>query len=157
MCSSWCFCLLSVTCCLPSLQHLVNLFARLSNDNIGYVDWDPYIPKVCFFFSALHHLLHVLVLVCFEIWGTRCHVWPDDLLCYCLTVCISWPLLCLRETHYQVSLLISLLVTEGKWLASWLFWFMFFWHHHHVILINKHTVLTCLVRYHGPLISVTTN
>ena len=50
MCSSWCFCLPSVTCCLPSLQHLVNLFARLSNDNIGYVDWDPYIPKVCFFF-----------------------------------------------------------------------------------------------------------
>ncbi|XP_063047941.1 proteasome activator complex subunit 4A [Engraulis encrasicolus] len=25
---------------------LVNLFARLANDNIGYVDWDPYIPKI---------------------------------------------------------------------------------------------------------------
>uniref|UniRef100_A0A671Y3T0 Proteasome activator subunit 4 n=1 Tax=Sparus aurata TaxID=8175 RepID=A0A671Y3T0_SPAAU len=32
---------------LPSWEvHLVNLFARLSNDNIGYVDWDPYIPKI---------------------------------------------------------------------------------------------------------------
>lgn len=28
------------------LQHLVNLFARLANDNIGYIDWDPYIPQV---------------------------------------------------------------------------------------------------------------
>uniref|UniRef100_A0AAY4C5R9 Proteasome activator Blm10 middle HEAT repeats region domain-containing protein n=1 Tax=Denticeps clupeoides TaxID=299321 RepID=A0AAY4C5R9_9TELE len=26
--------------------HLVNLFARLANDNIGYIDWDPYIPKI---------------------------------------------------------------------------------------------------------------
>ncbi|KAI1887190.1 hypothetical protein AGOR_G00203600 [Albula goreensis] len=25
---------------------LVNLFARLANDNIGYIDWDPYIPKI---------------------------------------------------------------------------------------------------------------
>ena len=34
--------------CLPDvvLQHLVNLFARLANDNIGYVDWTPYIPTV---------------------------------------------------------------------------------------------------------------
>lgn len=31
------------------LQHLVNLFARLANDNIGYIDWDPYIPQVCWF------------------------------------------------------------------------------------------------------------
>ncbi|KAL3050189.1 hypothetical protein OYC64_012265 [Pagothenia borchgrevinki] len=32
---------------LPSWEmHLVNLFARLSNDNIGYIDWDPYIPKI---------------------------------------------------------------------------------------------------------------
>uniref|UniRef100_A0A667ZGH3 Proteasome activator subunit 4 n=1 Tax=Myripristis murdjan TaxID=586833 RepID=A0A667ZGH3_9TELE len=32
---------------LPSWEvHLVNLFARLANDNIGYVDWDPYIPKI---------------------------------------------------------------------------------------------------------------
>lgn len=31
-------------------QHLVNLFARLANDNIGYIDWDPYIPKVYIFF-----------------------------------------------------------------------------------------------------------
>ncbi|TKS89783.1 Proteasome activator complex subunit 4B [Collichthys lucidus] len=32
--------------CLPDVvsQHLVNLFARLANDNIGYVDWTPYIP-----------------------------------------------------------------------------------------------------------------
>uniref|UniRef100_A0AAQ5Y407 Proteasome activator complex subunit 4 C-terminal domain-containing protein n=1 Tax=Amphiprion ocellaris TaxID=80972 RepID=A0AAQ5Y407_AMPOC len=31
---------------LPSWEiHLVNLFARLANDNIGYIDWDPYIPK----------------------------------------------------------------------------------------------------------------
>uniref|UniRef100_A0A8C8M8K3 Uncharacterized protein n=1 Tax=Oncorhynchus tshawytscha TaxID=74940 RepID=A0A8C8M8K3_ONCTS len=30
--------------CFP--QHLVNLFARLANDNIGYIDWDPYIPKI---------------------------------------------------------------------------------------------------------------
>lgn len=27
-------------------QHLVNLFARLANDNIGFVDWTPYIPTV---------------------------------------------------------------------------------------------------------------
>lgn len=27
-------------------QHLVNLFARLATDNIGYIDWDPYVPKV---------------------------------------------------------------------------------------------------------------
>lgn len=33
-------------CDLVSFQHLVNLFARLANDNIGYIDWDPYIPKV---------------------------------------------------------------------------------------------------------------
>ncbi|XP_031439180.1 proteasome activator complex subunit 4B isoform X1 [Clupea harengus] len=25
---------------------LINLFARLGNDNIGYVNWDPYIPKI---------------------------------------------------------------------------------------------------------------
>ncbi|KAM5165243.1 proteasome activator complex subunit 4 [Mantella aurantiaca] len=32
---------------LPQWEgHLVNLFARLANDNIGYVDWDPYVPKV---------------------------------------------------------------------------------------------------------------
>ncbi|XP_031434367.1 proteasome activator complex subunit 4A isoform X3 [Clupea harengus] len=32
---------------LPSWEvSLVNLFARLANDNIGYVDWDPYIPKI---------------------------------------------------------------------------------------------------------------
>uniref|UniRef100_A0A8C6NL41 Proteasome activator subunit 4 n=1 Tax=Nothobranchius furzeri TaxID=105023 RepID=A0A8C6NL41_NOTFU len=31
----------------PSWEvHLVNLFARLANDNIGYIDWDPYIPKI---------------------------------------------------------------------------------------------------------------
>lgn len=36
-----------LTCRHTSLQHLVNLFARLANDNIGYIDWDPYIPKVC--------------------------------------------------------------------------------------------------------------
>ncbi|CAG14419.1 unnamed protein product, partial [Tetraodon nigroviridis] len=27
-------------------QHLVNLFARLANDNIGYVDWTPYLPTI---------------------------------------------------------------------------------------------------------------
>ncbi|OXB54978.1 hypothetical protein ASZ78_003090 [Callipepla squamata] len=27
-------------------QHLVNLFARLATDNIGYIDWDPYVPKI---------------------------------------------------------------------------------------------------------------
>ncbi|XP_054654643.1 proteasome activator complex subunit 4A [Dunckerocampus dactyliophorus] len=26
--------------------NLVNLFARLANENIGYIDWDPYIPKI---------------------------------------------------------------------------------------------------------------
>uniref|UniRef100_A0A3Q2Y0U2 Proteasome activator subunit 4 n=1 Tax=Hippocampus comes TaxID=109280 RepID=A0A3Q2Y0U2_HIPCM len=32
---------------LPSWElNLVNLFARLANDNIGYIDWDPYIPKI---------------------------------------------------------------------------------------------------------------
>uniref|UniRef100_A0A3Q3IVD1 Proteasome activator Blm10 mid region domain-containing protein n=1 Tax=Monopterus albus TaxID=43700 RepID=A0A3Q3IVD1_MONAL len=32
---------------LPSWEmHLVSLFARLGNDNIGYIDWDPYIPKI---------------------------------------------------------------------------------------------------------------
>ncbi|CAG09459.1 unnamed protein product, partial [Tetraodon nigroviridis] len=32
---------------LPSWEvHLVNLFARLANDNIGYIDWDPYIPQI---------------------------------------------------------------------------------------------------------------
>ncbi|XP_061914340.1 proteasome activator complex subunit 4A [Entelurus aequoreus] len=32
---------------LPSWElHLVNLFARLANDNIGYIDWDSYIPKI---------------------------------------------------------------------------------------------------------------
>uniref|UniRef100_A0A3P8VNZ5 Proteasome activator Blm10 mid region domain-containing protein n=1 Tax=Cynoglossus semilaevis TaxID=244447 RepID=A0A3P8VNZ5_CYNSE len=31
----------------PSWEgHLVNLFARLANDNIGYVDWTPYIPMI---------------------------------------------------------------------------------------------------------------
>ncbi|XP_012728979.2 proteasome activator complex subunit 4B isoform X3 [Fundulus heteroclitus] len=31
----------------PSWEgHLVNLFARLANDNIGYVDWTPYIPTI---------------------------------------------------------------------------------------------------------------
>ena len=36
-----------------ALQHLVNLFARLANDNIGYIDWDPYIPKVSGAFTHL--------------------------------------------------------------------------------------------------------
>ncbi|XP_053568667.1 proteasome activator complex subunit 4 [Bombina bombina] len=32
---------------LPQWEgHLVDLFARLANDNIGYIDWDPYVPKV---------------------------------------------------------------------------------------------------------------
>ncbi|XP_043911057.1 proteasome activator complex subunit 4 [Protopterus annectens] len=32
---------------LPQWEgHLVSLFARLANDNIGYIDWDPYIPKI---------------------------------------------------------------------------------------------------------------
>ncbi|XP_036438981.1 proteasome activator complex subunit 4A isoform X1 [Colossoma macropomum] len=32
---------------LPTWEmHLVSLFARLANDNIGYIDWDPYIPKI---------------------------------------------------------------------------------------------------------------
>uniref|UniRef100_A0A3B4TTH7 Proteasome activator subunit 4 n=1 Tax=Seriola dumerili TaxID=41447 RepID=A0A3B4TTH7_SERDU len=32
---------------LPSWEvHLVSLFARVANDNIGYIDWDPYIPKI---------------------------------------------------------------------------------------------------------------
>ncbi|XP_019938778.2 proteasome activator complex subunit 4B-like [Paralichthys olivaceus] len=31
----------------PSWEgHLVNLFARLANDNIGYVDWNAYIPTI---------------------------------------------------------------------------------------------------------------
>uniref|UniRef100_A0A8C9ZB84 Uncharacterized protein n=1 Tax=Sander lucioperca TaxID=283035 RepID=A0A8C9ZB84_SANLU len=31
----------------PSWEgHLVNLFARLANDDIGYVDWTPYIPTI---------------------------------------------------------------------------------------------------------------
>ncbi|KAG8123071.1 hypothetical protein E2320_018500 [Naja naja] len=29
-----------------SSLHLVNLFARLATDNIGYINWDPYIPKI---------------------------------------------------------------------------------------------------------------
>lgn len=29
-----------------TFQQLVNLFARLATDNIGYIDWDPYVPKV---------------------------------------------------------------------------------------------------------------
>lgn len=35
-----------IACLISSPQHLVNLFARLANDNIGYVDWTPYIPTV---------------------------------------------------------------------------------------------------------------
>ncbi|KAE8600768.1 hypothetical protein XENTR_v10013403 [Xenopus tropicalis] len=32
---------------LPQWEgHLVNLFARLANDNIGYIDWDPYVPQI---------------------------------------------------------------------------------------------------------------
>nr|XP_015218489.1 PREDICTED: proteasome activator complex subunit 4 isoform X1 [Lepisosteus oculatus] len=32
---------------LPGWEgHLVSLFARLASDNIGYIDWDPYIPKI---------------------------------------------------------------------------------------------------------------
>jgi len=40
------------------LQNLVNLFARLANDNIGYVNWDPYIPKVlsCLYILRLKFL-----------------------------------------------------------------------------------------------------
>ncbi|ELW47867.1 Proteasome activator complex subunit 4 [Tupaia chinensis] len=31
---------------LPQWEgQLVNLFARLATDNIGYIDWDPYVPK----------------------------------------------------------------------------------------------------------------
>lgn len=66
----------SVTCCLPSLQHLVNLFARLANDNIGYIDWDPYIPKVCSYsFIYFHRLLRSWVLVCFlDLWPDLCNL-----------------------------------------------------------------------------------
>lgn len=43
-----------------SFQHLVNLFARLANDNIGYIDWDPYIPKVhCFIVLFFVHCLRL--------------------------------------------------------------------------------------------------
>ncbi|RXM29311.1 Proteasome activator complex subunit 4 [Acipenser ruthenus] len=32
---------------LPGWEgHLVNLFARLASDNIGYLDWDPYVDKM---------------------------------------------------------------------------------------------------------------
>lgn len=40
-------------------QHLVNLFARLATDNIGYIDWDPYVPKVTVLIS-LYALLILL-------------------------------------------------------------------------------------------------
>ncbi|KAG7228067.1 hypothetical protein INR49_005689 [Caranx melampygus] len=36
----------SCDCKIFSKTHLVNLFARLANDNIGYVDWTPYIPTI---------------------------------------------------------------------------------------------------------------
>lgn len=49
--------------CSVFWQHLVNLFARLANDNIGYVDWDPYIPKVgcpLNLVTPFHHPVHNL-------------------------------------------------------------------------------------------------
>lgn len=58
-----------------SLQHLVSLFARLANDNIGYIDWDPYIPKVC----CLHFFPPPITQFStpFEIRGTGYHVQCD--------------------------------------------------------------------------------
>lgn len=49
--------------CLSDLvpQHLVNLFARLANDNIGYVDWIPYIPTV----SPFSRLMWLQECVCY--------------------------------------------------------------------------------------------
>lgn len=58
-------CLPSVTCFPTSLQHLVNLFSRLANDNIGYIDWDPYIPKVCVFFFHRHYIVYYLLVLSF--------------------------------------------------------------------------------------------
>lgn len=108
------FCLPCVTCCPTSLQHLVSLFARLANDNIGYIDWDPYIPKVCCpLFLNNPFPFHSLVLGCFEVCGSclSCAAWPFG---FWLMVCISFPLLLDRETDYQVSLLILLSVTDEE-------------------------------------------
>lgn len=99
------FCLPSVTCLPASLQHLVNLFARLANDNIGYIDWDPYIPKVCCF---LVFPLHTTQFSTCLFWVLR-HKFS----------CVARPLwfgLLVRETNYHVSLLLS--VPQRKWLAS---------------------------------------
>ena len=37
-------------------QALVDLFSRLAMDNIGYIDWDPQIPKVI---NVLHSLYFI--------------------------------------------------------------------------------------------------
>uniref|UniRef100_A0A8C2YY84 Proteasome activator subunit 4 n=1 Tax=Cyclopterus lumpus TaxID=8103 RepID=A0A8C2YY84_CYCLU len=61
---------------LPSWElHLVNLFARLANDNIGYIDWDPHISKVCFLFYFQHPLRSLKRL--FFSFVAHAHVWPD--------------------------------------------------------------------------------
>lgn len=51
-----------IACLISSPQHLVNLFARLANDNIGYVDWTPYIPTVSHQRDYVH--MKVCLLMC---------------------------------------------------------------------------------------------
>lgn len=58
-------------------QNLVNLFARLANDNIGYINWDPFIPKVLKWIQIKSNYIFRLVVL---LWGfvlMFCVLWVD--------------------------------------------------------------------------------
>lgn len=48
-------------------QQLVNLFARLATDNIGYIDWDPYVPKVIE--NIWTYITALTLILCGLFWG----------------------------------------------------------------------------------------
>lgn len=124
-------CLPSLTCCSLSFQHLVNLFARLANDNIGYIDWDPYIPKVCWL-PSLHQPLHNLALMYSEIWCMSARVWP-------IFAILAHGVYFMTNAACQRNKISGFLVDVGHWREVTCIMFVFFiWVTVKVLAIQQH-------------------
>lgn len=101
------------------------------------------------FFSVtyFHHPLHKFLVVCFDVCGTcLCARMTFEILAHGV---YFMDMVFLRETKYQVSLLILSSVTDKKCIASCLcfIWMTLLihalWQHQYVLQININILLTC--------------